>query len=192
MACLTIILNCAARIITNTKQYDHITRALRKLHWLPVRYGIQYKTLFITYKAITGMEPDYLCRLISIQASARSLRSSKEIVLHVPVWTPVWNWWRLLEKQHNQSQIWPYSSRSRHIDNVMKMALQRSIDGWRHCGKQATISLNLRRGYTMTEIQLHLKNWNTFELTDFQSSSFLLLEKAKSYLGHVVSQDLDV
>jgi len=79
------IQNCAARIITNTKKYDHITPVLRNLHWLPVRYRIQYKILLITYKAITGKAPDYLCSLISIKASARSLRSSKQIMLQVPV-----------------------------------------------------------------------------------------------------------
>ena len=78
------IQNCAARIITNTKKYDHITPVLRKLHWLPVRYRIQYKILLITYKAITGMAPDYLCSLISIKVSDKSLRSSKQIILHVP------------------------------------------------------------------------------------------------------------
>ncbi len=71
------IQNCDARIITNTKTYDHITPVLRNLHWLPVIYRIQYKILLITYKAITGKAPDYLCSLISIKASARSLRSSK-------------------------------------------------------------------------------------------------------------------
>ena len=49
----------------------------RNLHWLPVRYRIRYKILLITYKAITEMAPDYLCSLIFIKASARSLRSSK-------------------------------------------------------------------------------------------------------------------
>ena len=52
---------------------------------MSVIYRIQYKILLITYKAITGKAPDYLCILISIKASARSLRSSKEIMLHVPV-----------------------------------------------------------------------------------------------------------
>ena len=77
------IQNCAARIITNTKRYDNITQVLRKLHWSPVRYRIQYKILLIIYKAITGMTPDYLCSLTSTKTSARSLRSSKQIVLHI-------------------------------------------------------------------------------------------------------------
>ena len=36
--------NCAARILTRTKKYDHrITPKLMKMHWLPVKYIIMYK-----------------------------------------------------------------------------------------------------------------------------------------------------
>ncbi|XP_059929989.1 cilia- and flagella-associated protein 36 isoform X1 [Gadus macrocephalus] len=42
---LQIIQNSAARIITRTKSSDHITPVLIQLHWLPVHYRIQYKTL---------------------------------------------------------------------------------------------------------------------------------------------------
>jgi len=31
------IQNSAARIVINTRKYDHITPILQKLHWLPVR-----------------------------------------------------------------------------------------------------------------------------------------------------------
>ena len=31
------IQNSAARVVTNTRKYDHITPILQKLHWLPVR-----------------------------------------------------------------------------------------------------------------------------------------------------------
>ena len=32
--------NCAARIVTNTSKYDHITPVFKKFHWLPVRFRI--------------------------------------------------------------------------------------------------------------------------------------------------------
>ena len=32
------IQNSAARIVTNTRKYDHITPILQKLHWLPLRF----------------------------------------------------------------------------------------------------------------------------------------------------------
>ena len=44
--------NAAARLITNTRKYDHITPALYNLHWLPVFYRIYFKILIITFKAL--------------------------------------------------------------------------------------------------------------------------------------------
>jgi len=55
------IQNSAARIVTNTRKYDHITPILQKLHWLPVRQRIHFKILLITYKSINDMAPEYLC-----------------------------------------------------------------------------------------------------------------------------------
>ena len=79
------IQNCAAQVITNTKKYDHITPVLRNLHWLPVRYRIKYKILLIVYKVISGTAPSYLCDLLSIKTSTRTLRSNNHVMLHVPV-----------------------------------------------------------------------------------------------------------
>ena len=78
------IQNCAARIVTNTGKYDHITPFLKKLHWLPVRFRISYKILLITYKIIFGEAPEYLSELISVKKSSRTLRSSNQTMLHVP------------------------------------------------------------------------------------------------------------
>ena len=41
--------NTAVRLITETKQYDHIKPALQKLHWLPVESGIIFKVILITF-----------------------------------------------------------------------------------------------------------------------------------------------
>ena len=77
--------NCAARLITNTKKYDHITPVLYTLHWLPIRQWVQYKILLLTYKAIKGLAPAYICELISLKTSFRTLRSSDQLTLNTPV-----------------------------------------------------------------------------------------------------------
>jgi len=79
------IQNSAARIITNTRKYDHITPILQKLHLLPVRQRIHFKILLITYKSIDGMAPEYLFDLVCIIKSFRKLRSSIQILLQVLV-----------------------------------------------------------------------------------------------------------
>ena len=44
--------NTAARVVTRTSRYCHITPILKELHWLPVQYRVQYKSLTHTYKAL--------------------------------------------------------------------------------------------------------------------------------------------
>ena len=44
---LQLVQNRAARVVTFTKKYEHITRSLIDLHWLPVEYRIIYKILLL-------------------------------------------------------------------------------------------------------------------------------------------------
>ena len=41
----------AARLLMSCKRYDHMTPVLVNLHWLPVRYRINFKILLLTFKA---------------------------------------------------------------------------------------------------------------------------------------------
>jgi hypothetical protein len=54
---LQSVQNAAARLITNTRKFDHITPVLRDLHWLPVRQRIVFKTAMIVYKCLRGLAP---------------------------------------------------------------------------------------------------------------------------------------
>ena len=44
----------AARLVTQTKQYELTNPALRELHWLPVESRIIFKTIRITFKILYG------------------------------------------------------------------------------------------------------------------------------------------
>jgi len=44
--------NTAARLLMSCKKYDHIMPILINLHWLPVRYRINFKILLLTFKAL--------------------------------------------------------------------------------------------------------------------------------------------
>ena len=56
--------NRAARTLTFTRKYDHISPVLRQLHWLPVEKRISYKVLLITFKSLHGLAPSYLSDLL--------------------------------------------------------------------------------------------------------------------------------
>ncbi len=74
------IQNAAARVITHTNQYDHITPALKDLHWLPISSRTEFKCLVIVWKALHGLAPKYLSDLIDVRQS-RSPRTQRKIIL---------------------------------------------------------------------------------------------------------------
>ena len=77
--------NAAARLIFKQPNFCHITPVLSQFHSLPIKYRIELKISLMTFKAIHGMAPDYICKLISRRKSTGySLRSSKNVMLEVP------------------------------------------------------------------------------------------------------------
>ena len=56
---LQLIQNAAARILTRTRRFEHISPVLASLHWLPVTFLIHYKILLLTFKALHGLAPLY-------------------------------------------------------------------------------------------------------------------------------------
>ena len=81
---LQSVQNSAARLLTRTRKREHITPVLASLHWLPVRFRIDFKILLITFKALNGFSPAYIADLLSLHISARPLRSSNKGFLAVP------------------------------------------------------------------------------------------------------------
>ena len=76
--------NSAARILSRTRKYDHITPILKQLHWLPVRHRIDFKVMLLTWKALNGESPQYLTDLLVPYAPGRSLRSANKNLLSIP------------------------------------------------------------------------------------------------------------
>ena len=77
--------NTAARLVFNLRKYDRITPALVTLHWLPVKYRIEFKTLLIVFKGLHGKAPTYIQEMITPSKSKiYSIRSNEERVLKVP------------------------------------------------------------------------------------------------------------
>jgi hypothetical protein len=75
---LQIVQNSLARVVTGVKRREHITPALKKLHWLPISERIQYKVALITHKVILTRQPQYLADIVKIHKPTRELRSSSQ------------------------------------------------------------------------------------------------------------------
>ncbi len=81
---LQVVQNAAARVLTRSRKYDHITPILQSLHWLPIKIRISYKILLLAYKALNGLAPAYLTSLLSRYSPTSSLRSQNSGLLVVP------------------------------------------------------------------------------------------------------------
>ena len=67
--------NAAARLVTGTPRFSHITPVLLSLHWLSVKEFIHYKIIILTFKVIHGLATSYISGLVSVQSpSSYSLR----------------------------------------------------------------------------------------------------------------------
>ena len=77
IAPLQRIQNTAARLVTRTKKYEHITPIIRSLHWLPVQKRIVFKILLLVYKCIHNQAPSYLQNLVSLRSSSVSSASRR-------------------------------------------------------------------------------------------------------------------
>ncbi len=81
---LQMVQNAAARVLTRTRKYDHISPVMPTLHWLPIKHRIDFKILLITYKALNGLAPQYLSELLSHYSPPRLLRSQNSGHLIIP------------------------------------------------------------------------------------------------------------
>ena len=78
---LQYVQNTAARIVTQTRKFDHITPVLFDLHWLPVSYRIVFKIILLVFKSVNNLSPSYLADRLSDQSHSTVLRSASTQLL---------------------------------------------------------------------------------------------------------------
>ena len=77
--------NAAARLLTNTPRYSHITPVMINLHWLPVKFRIIFKVNLLTFKALHGLAPAYLSDIMLFKGDSNyNLRSNFSYLLARP------------------------------------------------------------------------------------------------------------
>ena len=76
--------NAAARLLTNTPRYAHITPVMIELHWLPVKFRIILKFNLTTFKALRELALAYLSNLLIYKHSNYNLRSNNNNTLARP------------------------------------------------------------------------------------------------------------
>ena len=74
--------NACARLIFREQKFCHVTPLIKELHWLPIKYRIEFKILLITFKILNFLAPTYLSSFISLRLPSKyNLRNSSDNLL---------------------------------------------------------------------------------------------------------------
>ena len=77
--------NFAAKVILGKSLYDHVSPCLIHLHWLPIKFRINYKISLLVFKCLNGLAPSYLSNLVEMYVPSRNLRSINQYKLKTNV-----------------------------------------------------------------------------------------------------------
>ena len=72
-------MNAAVRLVAGLGVRDHVTPAMRELHWLPVTFRVQYKLCLMIHSSVNGRNPEYITDVLVLMSSLQgraTLRSS--------------------------------------------------------------------------------------------------------------------
>lgn len=84
LSILQRIQNRLARVVTKSPPLTRSTPLLRSLHWLPVKFRINFKICLLTFKTLSNHQPVYLQKMLVTPRPTRSLRSNKGPTLSLP------------------------------------------------------------------------------------------------------------
>ena len=76
------IQNMSCQVICNLRKYDHVSPAMKGLHWVKIPERITYRLCLLVYKCHSNLAPRYFSGLLPSRASRRLLRSSLSDNIH--------------------------------------------------------------------------------------------------------------
>ena len=79
-----MVQNMGCRVIRNLKKHDHVSNAMKEIHWLKVQEQIQCKVLVTMYQCVNGLAPLFLTNLLDLDLTRKHLRSDTQGKLPIP------------------------------------------------------------------------------------------------------------
>ena len=74
--------NAAVCLVCSLPRHEHVTSSFIPLHWLPIKFRINFKIAMLCFKCIHGHAPNYLKSMLAIKKTLTyNLRSSTSIQL---------------------------------------------------------------------------------------------------------------
>ena len=77
--------NFAARVLTDTKTFDHISPVLRELSWLSIKDLLLVRDTTQVYKIVNSLIPLYLSSKLSTQSDVHNYNTRKRDNLNLPL-----------------------------------------------------------------------------------------------------------
>ena len=82
---LQLVQNFAARVLTNTRKFDHISPVLRELGWSSIKHLLLVRDVTQLYKIVNGLAPSYLNSYINKRTGIHSYNTRFRENLDVPM-----------------------------------------------------------------------------------------------------------
>ena len=76
--------NFAARLVTDTRKFDHITPVLTQLNWYSVTNTLDFKDAIMTYKCLNGLAPKYLLERFKKLSQLYNSNTRSKDMLQIP------------------------------------------------------------------------------------------------------------
>ena len=74
--------NAAVRLVCSLPRHEHVPSSFILLHWLPIKFRINFKIFMLCFTCIHGHAPNYLNSMVAIKkTSTHKLRSNTSIQL---------------------------------------------------------------------------------------------------------------
>ena len=82
---LQLVQNFAARVLTDTKKFDHISPVLRELEWPSIKDQLLVRDTSQAYKIVNGLAPMYLSSKLSKRSDTHHYNTRKKDNLNLPL-----------------------------------------------------------------------------------------------------------
>ena len=82
---LQTVQNFAARIVSGTRKFDHVTPILKQLQWLPIVKQLEVRDATMVFKCLNGLAPPYLCQKFKTRSEVHNCNTRNRDRLHIPL-----------------------------------------------------------------------------------------------------------
>ena len=75
----------AARIVSGTRKFDHVTAILKQLQWLPIIKQLAVRDATMVFKCLNGLAAPYLYQKFKTRAEVHNCNTRSRDRLHIPL-----------------------------------------------------------------------------------------------------------